>query len=71
MRLFHYHHWTPFLEEMETFYTENGFKLVQRMGNDKGKFKTLNPPLTWKDFRKKEITFRIIEVRKGYFWNRK
>jgi len=63
--LFHYHFWTPFLEETEQFYQANGFRVSLRMGKYKGDFETFNPPLTWNDFREKNIVFRIIEMRKG------
>ena len=63
--LFHYHFWTPYLEETEKFYVDNGFRIFQRIGKYNGDFQTFNPPLTWDDIRKKKIVFRIIEVRKG------
>ncbi|MFD0829452.1 hypothetical protein ACT8ZR_28150 [Neobacillus sp. M.A.Huq-85] len=63
--IFHYHFWTPHLEETEKFYQENGFRISQRLGKYKGDFQTFNPPLTWDDFREKKILFRIIEARKG------
>ncbi len=63
--LFHYHFWTPYLEETEKFYVDNGFRIYQRIGKYNGDFQTFNPPLTWDDIRKKKIVFRIIEVRKG------
>jgi hypothetical protein len=63
--LFHYHFWTPFVEETEKFYKENGFRISQRIGKYEGDFQTFNPPLTWDDFREKKILFRIIEARKG------
>lgn len=63
--LFHYHFWTPNLEETEKFYVDNGFRIVQRIGKSNGDFQTVNPPLMWDDFREKKIVFRIIEVRKG------
>ncbi|MFY4774097.1 hypothetical protein [Metabacillus sp. RGM 3146] len=63
--LFHYHFWTPFLEETEKFYTEKGFRITLRTGKLDGEFQTFNPPLTWDDFREKKILFRIIEARKG------
>jgi hypothetical protein len=63
--LFHYHFWTPYLEETENFYMEYGFRISLRVGKYQGKFQTFNPPLTWDDFREKEIAFRIIEARKG------
>lgn len=63
--LFHYHFWTPFVEETEKFYEENGFQVSLRIGKYEGKFQTFNPPLTWNDFREKNILFRIIEMRKG------
>lgn len=62
--LFHYHFWTPYVEETENFYEENGFRISQRIGKYKGDFQTFNPPLTWNDFREKNIFFRIIEARK-------
>jgi hypothetical protein len=63
--LFHYHFWTPYLEETEKFYEENGFNVSLRMGKYNGDFQNFNPPLTWNDFRIKNILFRIIEMRKG------
>lgn len=63
--LFHYHFWTPFLEETERFYAEMGFRISLRAGKLDGEFQTFNPPLTWDDFREKKILFRIIEARKG------
>ncbi|RZT21251.1 hypothetical protein [Fictibacillus sp. BK138] len=63
--LFHYHFWTPYVEETEKFYTDHGFRISQRIGKYKGKFQTFDPPLTWNDFREKKILFRIIEARKG------
>ena len=63
--LFHYHFWTPYVEESEKFYLENGFRISQRIGRYNGDFQAFNPPLTWDDFREKKILFRIIEARKG------
>ncbi|MED1469953.1 hypothetical protein [Bacillus salipaludis] len=63
--IFHYHFWTPHVEETEKFYKENGFRISQRLGKYKGDFQTFNPPLSWNDFREKKILFRIIEARKG------
>ncbi|MFD0048604.1 hypothetical protein ACFVHQ_04615 [Actinomycetes bacterium NPDC127524] len=63
--LFHYHFWTPYVEETEAFYVNNGFRISQRIGKYEGDFQTFNPPLTWDDFREKKILFRIIEARKG------
>lgn len=63
--LFHYHFWTPYLEETEKFYVYHGFRISQRIGKYNGDFQTFNPPLTWDDFRSKNIIFRIIEARKG------
>lgn len=63
--LFHYHFWTPFVEETEKFYVENGFVISQRIGRYEGDFQSFNPPLKWDDFREKNIIFRIIEARKG------
>ena len=63
--LFHYHFWTPYVEETEKFYLENGFRISQRIGRYNGDFQAFNPPLTWDDFREKKILFRIIEARKG------
>jgi hypothetical protein len=63
--LFHYHFWTPYVEETEKFYEENGFQVSLRTGKYEGNFQTFNPPLTWNDFREKNILFRIIEMRKG------
>jgi hypothetical protein len=63
--LFHYHFWTPFVEETEKFYVDHGFRISQRIGKYKGEFQTFDPPQTWDDFRDKKILFRIIEARKG------
>ena len=63
--LFHYHFWTPFVEETEKFYLDHGFRISQRIGKYQGDFQTFNPPLKWDDFREKKILFRIIEARKG------
>jgi hypothetical protein len=63
--LFHYHFWTPYVEETEKFYEYNGFRISQRIGRYQGEFKEFNPPLKWDDFREKNIQFRIIEARKG------
>lgn len=63
--LFHYHFWTPYIEETERFYVDNGFRIFQRIGKYQGDFQNFDPPLNWDDFRKKDILFRIIEARKG------
>ncbi|WP_254660810.1 hypothetical protein [Bacillus sp. FJAT-27225] len=63
--LFHYHFWTPYIEETERFYVDNGFRIFQRIGKYQGDFHNFDPPLKWDDFRKKDILFRIIEARKG------
>ncbi|MCP3740299.1 hypothetical protein [Rossellomorea sp. BNER] len=63
--LFHYHYWTPYLEETEKFYEKQGFKVYQRIGKYQGEFHSFDPPLDWNDFRNKEILFRIIEMKKG------
>ncbi|MFC0190152.1 hypothetical protein ACFFJY_17785 [Fictibacillus aquaticus] len=63
--LFHYHFWTPHVEETEKFYVNQGFRISLRNGKYNGEFQTFNPPLAWDDFRDKEIKFRIIEARKG------
>jgi hypothetical protein len=63
--LFHYHHWTPYLEETEKYYFDQGFEVSQRLGRFKGEFQAFNPPLSWKEFRDQEILFRIIEMKKG------
>ncbi|MBO1580493.1 VOC family protein [Bacillus sp. XF8] len=63
--LFHYHYWTPHLEEMENFYKNYGFRISTRIGKYNGEFQQFDPPLTWDDFRDKQILFRIIEARKG------
>lgn len=62
--LFHYHFWTPHLEEMEKFYEAQGFHVYQRLGRFEGEFQSFNPPLTWDDFREKNVLFRIIELKK-------
>ena len=63
--LFHYHYWTPYVEETERFYVENGFNVKLRVGKYNGEFQEFSPPLKWDDFRHKSVMFRIIEVRKG------
>ncbi|WP_433746430.1 VOC family protein [Falsibacillus pallidus] len=63
--LFHYHFWTPHLEETEEFYVQAGFQVHQRIGRYNGEFQSFDPPLTWNDFRDKSVLFRIIELRKG------
>lgn len=65
MQLFHYHWWTPKVEEMEKAYHDLGFETVQRVGRLNGEMQTFNPPMEWEDFREKDITFRIIEMVKG------
>ncbi|MFD4419141.1 hypothetical protein [Bacillus safensis] len=61
MQLFHYHYWTPFVEETEQAYRSLGFEVKGRFTKD-GSF---HPPLIWGDFREEQPTFRIIEMRKG------
>lgn len=61
MQLFHYHYWTPFVEETEQAYRSLGFEVKARFTKD-GSF---HPPLTWDDFREEQPTFRIVEMRKG------
>ncbi|MFL0451625.1 hypothetical protein [Bacillus altitudinis] len=61
MQLFHYHYWTPFVEETEKAYTSLGFEVKERFAKE-GSFP---PPQTWDDFREKKPSFRIIEMRKG------
>ncbi|MDQ1145960.1 hypothetical protein QE429_002787 [Bacillus sp. SORGH_AS 510] len=63
--LFHYHFWTPNLEEMENFYLNQGFRVSQRLGKYKGEFQSFNPPLSWDEFREQGVLFRIIEMKKG------
>ncbi|WP_226668974.1 hypothetical protein [Metabacillus litoralis] len=63
--LFHYHFWTPYLEETEKFYVQHGFTVTQRIGKFNGEFQSFNPPLQWDDFRAEKILFRIIELKKG------
>lgn len=65
VQLFHYHWWTGKVEEMENFYFKLGFQVTLRAAKRNGEIETFNPPLTWDDFRNKELTFRIIEMRKG------
>jgi hypothetical protein len=64
-QLFHYHWWTKEVEQMEKFYMSIGFYVTLRVGKIEGEPKTFNPPLTWEDFRNKDITFRTIEMRSG------
>ncbi|BBP87110.1 hypothetical protein BsIDN1_07280 [Bacillus safensis] len=61
MQLFHYHYWTPFVEETEQTYRSLGFEVKGRFTKD-GAY---HPPLKWDDFREEQPTFRIIEMRKG------
>lgn len=63
--LFHYHIWTPHLEETEAWYTARGFHVSQRIGKKDGEFSSFNPPQTWDDFRTDHILFRIIEMKRG------
>ncbi|MDL5376130.1 hypothetical protein ACNOIU_08090 [Exiguobacterium mexicanum] len=63
--LFHYHMWTPFVEETERFYKQLGFQVTQRIGKHDGDFTAFNPPLDWDDFRHQHILFRIIEMKKA------
>ncbi|MRX73539.1 hypothetical protein GJU40_15450 [Bacillus lacus] len=63
--LFHYHIWTPHVEKTEQFYKDQGFRISQRIGRYEGEFQEFSPPLTWDDFRDRNILFRIIEARKG------
>ncbi|MGM9986093.1 MAG: hypothetical protein ACI35O_02585 [Bacillaceae bacterium] len=63
--LFHYHFWTPYIEETENFYLQHGFRVHVRIGKYEGEFQSFNPPLTLQDIRDKKILFRIIEMRKG------
>ncbi len=62
--LFHYHIWTPHLEETEAWYTARGFHVSQRIGKKDGEFSSFNPPLSWDDFRTDQILFRIIEMKR-------
>ncbi|WP_181349672.1 hypothetical protein [Thalassobacillus sp. CUG 92003] len=63
--LFHYHYWTPYVEETEKFYHDIGFTVSQRIGKLDGEYQAFNPPLQWENFRESAITFRIIEMKKG------
>ena len=63
--LFHYHIWTPYVEETEDFYKQLGFQVTQRIGKANGEFTSFNPPLEWDDFRERDIRFRIIEMKRG------
>lgn len=63
--LFHYHLWTPFVEETERFYQKLGFRVTQRIGKQDGTFTSFDPPLDWDDFRHEKILFRIIEMKRG------
>ncbi|GLF91785.1 hypothetical protein Saga11_30440 [Bacillus safensis] len=62
IQLFHYHYWTPFVEETEQTYRSLGFEVKERFIKD-GAF---HHPLTWEDFREEHPTFRIIEMRKRH-----
>jgi len=63
--LFHFHYWTPFVEETERFYMKQGFRVTQRIGKQEGAFQNFNPPLGWDDFREKKVLFRIVEMKRG------
>jgi hypothetical protein len=63
--LFHYHFWTPYVEETEAFYRKNSFRVAQRIGRYENQYQSFNPPQTWNDFRDKDIAFTIIEMKKG------
>ncbi|MDW2886039.1 VOC family protein [Exiguobacterium artemiae] len=63
--LFHYHLWTPFVEDTERFYQQLGFQVTQRIGKYAGEFTSFDPPLDWDDFREQQILFRIIEMKRG------
>lgn len=63
--LFHFHYWTPFVEETERFYMNQGFRVTQRIGKHEGAFQEFNPPLGWDDFRERKILFRIVEMKRG------
>lgn len=63
--LFHYHLWTPHVEETEKFYANLGFQVTQRIGKKDGEFESFDPPLDWDDFRGQSIRFRIIEMKRG------
>ncbi|KSU61719.1 hypothetical protein AS034_12825 [[Bacillus] enclensis] len=65
MNLFHYHHWTPKVKEMESYYQQLGFRTISRVGRLDGEMQPFNPPLSWDDFKGKDIAFRIIEMVKG------
>ncbi|QTC41456.1 hypothetical protein I7V34_20800 [Bacillus sp. V3] len=65
MNLFHYHHWTPKVKETEDHYQQLGFQTISRVGRLNGEMQPFNPPLTWDDFKGKDIAFRIIEMVKG------
>ncbi|RNB85041.1 hypothetical protein EDM56_19190 [Brevibacillus fluminis] len=65
MKLFHYHHWTPAVEETESFYRDRGFHVTLRNGKVNGAFQRFDPPLEWKDFREQGVMFRIIEMVRG------
>ena len=63
--LFHFHVWTPHVEETEKFYASLGFQVTQRIGKKDREFKSFDPPLNWDDFRDQSIQFRIIEMKRG------
>lgn len=42
--LFHYHFWTPYVEETEKFYVDNGFRISQRIGRYQGEFQNFTHP---------------------------
>ncbi|MGO0060597.1 hypothetical protein ACTID9_11410 [Brevibacillus fluminis] len=65
MKLFHYHHWTPAVEETENFYRDRGFHVTLRTGKANGAFQRFDPPLAWADFREQGVMFRIIEMVRG------
>ncbi|MFB8733237.1 hypothetical protein ACEQPO_02675 [Bacillus sp. SL00103] len=60
-RLFHYHYWTPFVEETEQAYRSLGFE-VRRVSQRMAPFIRRSHGMT---LEKKRPTFRIVEMRKG------
>lgn len=63
LTLFHYHCWTPNVEQMEKFYRDRGFEVTLRLAKDGNSYRQWNPPLEWNDFRDKLPQFRTVEVR--------
>ncbi|MFC7440634.1 hypothetical protein [Laceyella putida] len=64
-RLFHYHYWTPRVEEMERCYLACDFKLNQRVGRVPGAEWRRWDMCNWAELRKRNVMLRIIEMVMG------